>query len=134
QLTLPDGTRVWLNASSSLTFPTSFKGAVRRVVLKGEGYLEVAKNREKPFKVIAGGQEVRVLGSHFNISSYEDDPAVTTTVLEGSVQVTDHKSTNKPDSLILKPGESAILRAHTLRKAPAKTEEVVDWTQGKFQF
>src|SRR5690606_30967085 len=95
QLTLPDGTRVWLNASSSLTFPTSFKGAVRRVELKGEGYFEVAKNKEKPFKVIAGGQEVRVLGTHFNISSYEDDPAVTTTVLEGSVQVTDHKSTNK---------------------------------------
>ncbi|HEY1201383.1 MAG TPA: FecR family protein, partial [Niastella sp.] len=101
QLVLADGTKVWLNASSSLRYPTAFTGKERRVELTGEGYFEVAKNASMPFHVVTATQDVEVLGTHFNINAYDDEDAVKTTLLEGSVKV---KADN---SVVLKPGEQA---------------------------
>src|SRR5690606_31471902 len=83
QVILSDGTKVWLNAASSLRYPTVFTGNERKVILNGEAYFEVAKNEKQPFKVVTDRQELLVLGTHFNINSYEDEPDVKTTLLEG---------------------------------------------------
>ena len=88
QLVLPDGSKVWLNASSSLHFPTAFTGKNREVELTGEAYFEVAKNKEKPFHVKVNDMQVEVLGTHFNINAYEDENAIRTSLLEGSVKIT----------------------------------------------
>ena len=96
QVILPDGTHVWLNAASSLTYPVSFSGTERKVSLKGEGYFEVARNVKKPFKVEVDGQtEVKVLGTHFNINAYPGESAMKTTLLEGAVLLrsNDHSAT-----------------------------------------
>lgn len=84
---LPDGSKVWLNAASSLRFPTAFTGKERAVEMTGEAYFEVAKNANKPFRVLAKEAEVKVLGTHFNVSAYEDDTEIKTTLEEGSVEV-----------------------------------------------
>lgn len=106
QLQLPDGTKVWLNSASKLTYPSSFSSHKnRKVELNGEAYFEVAKDRARPFLVKTILQEVEVLGTHFNISSYEDEPAVKTTLLEGSVKVTGVNGKDK----ILKPGQQSTL-------------------------
>jgi transmembrane sensor len=85
QLALSDGTKVWLNAASSIHFPTAFTSDDRKVEVTGELYFEVAKNASKPFRVILNGTEIEVLGTHFNVNGYEE--AVQTTLLEGSVKV-----------------------------------------------
>ncbi|HEY4208634.1 MAG TPA: FecR domain-containing protein [Puia sp.] len=87
QVVLTDGTKVWLNAASSLVFPTAFKGATREVSLKGEGYFEVAPNASQPFVVNVGDMKVDVLGTSFNINAYEDEGAVRTTLVEGAVRI-----------------------------------------------
>jgi len=87
QLVLSDGSKVWLNAASSLRFPTSFKGKERRVEVTGEAYFEIAKNPALPFIVQAGNGEIDVLGTHFNVNAYADEPSVKTTLLEGAVAV-----------------------------------------------
>jgi len=88
QVVLPDGTKAWLNAASSIRFPSSFAGTKqRRIEMTGEVYLEVAKDKKHPFIVESKGQEVTVLGTHFNVNAYSDEQAVKTTLLEGSVRV-----------------------------------------------
>jgi len=132
QLTLADGSKVWLNAASSLRFPAVFSGKERRVELTGEGYFEVAKNAALPFIVNANGKgEVLVLGTHFNINAYDDEPAVKTTLLEGSVKVT-----KEATSAILKPGEQVSISqtSHLSQPIPVQTEEVMAWKNGLFQF
>ena len=128
---LPDGTRVWLNSSSSLSFPNTFEGADRKVVLTGEAYFEVARNKQKPFKVnVASKQEVEVLGTHFNISAFEEDQNITTTLLEGSVKV----NTSKFQTLI-KPGEMAVNNLKTKpRIVQADLDEVMAWKNDMFIF
>lgn len=104
-LTLPDGTDVWLNSSSSLRFPTAFNGKQRNVTLEGEGYFEVAKNRAQPFVVAVNDATIQVLGTHFNIMAYSDEAALETTLLEGSVKF------NKGDkAMMLKPGQQSRLK------------------------
>ncbi len=105
QLILSDGTKVWLNAASSIRYPVVFKGNERRVELTGEAYFEVAHNKEKPFRVVSNGQTVEVLGTHFNINAYSNENTVRTTLLEGSVRV----STGSKNQLI-KPGEQVQLK------------------------
>lgn len=106
QLQLPDGTKVWLNSASKLTYPSSFSSHnKRKVELNGEAYFEVTKDKNRPFLVKTIMQEVEVLGTHFNISSYEDEPAVKTTLLEGSVKVTGINGSGE----ILKPGQQLTL-------------------------
>lgn len=104
EVTLPDGTKVWLNAASSLKYPSSFAKNERKVELQGEAYFEVAKDKNRPFRVATKQQTVEVLGTHFNISAYNDEAQVKTTLLEGAVNVS--SGTN---SLKLKPGQQALL-------------------------
>jgi transmembrane sensor len=128
QLTLPDGTRVWLNAASSIRYPVFFSGPERRVEITGEAYFEAAKNASKPFKVVVdGNQEVDVLGTSFDISSYSDEREIKTTLLDGSV---------KAQGVILKPGQQAAWGAGQPVKVQkdADLEEAVAWKNGKFIF
>lgn len=131
QLVLADGSKVWLNASSSLRYPTAFTGKERRVELTGEGYFEVARNTSMPFHVQVNKMDVEVLGTHFNINAYDDEAAVKTTLLEGSVKV---KADN---SVVLKPGEqAALMGAHsqlTINHSP-DIDQVMAWKNGLFQF
>lgn len=111
QVTLPDGTKVWLNAASSLRYPTVFTGDERRVKVTGEAYFEVAHNSKMPFKVDVNGQAaVEVLGTHFNINAYDNEVAIHTTLLEGSVRVayaTINNASLAPAAVTLKPGQQA---------------------------
>lgn len=127
---LPDGTEVWLNAGSSLTYPTSFTSATREVELEGEGYFEVAKNPSKRFIVKVGGSTVNVLGTHFNINAYKDEEKMVTTLVEGSVLV---KTTT--DSATLAPGEKVVVvddKAIEVTKANKGVAEA--WTLQTFRF
>lgn len=130
QLLLPDGTHVWLNATSSITYPVAFSGKERMVSIIGEAYFEVAKNKSMPFKVRLPDQsEVRVLGTHFNINTYADEPVATTTLLEGSVKIS-----NGSDSKILAPGQQATWKSGSYIIGHANIEEVVAWKNGYFRF
>ena len=131
QVALPDGTIVWLNAASSLKFPTAFTSNERLVELSGEAYFEVSKNKLKPFKVTFNNQVVEVLGTHFNISAYKDDNQSQTTLLEGSVQITNQNSRK-----LLIPGQQAISDADAKDIAIVKPnlDEVMGWKNGLFVF
>jgi transmembrane sensor len=128
---LPDGTKVWLNAASSLKYPLHFSKNERRVELTGEAYFEVAHNKNQPFKVISNNQEVRDLGTHFNINAYDDEPAVSTTLLEGSVSIC-NLSSHKSQTLV--PGQQAVISANDLKIATVNTEQVISWKKGYFLF
>jgi ferric-dicitrate binding protein FerR (iron transport regulator) len=131
QVVLSDGTKVWLNAASSLRYPASFSGQDRKVELTGEGYFEVAKNKDKPFYVRVGAVEVEVLGTHFNIMAYDDEAAIQTTLLEGSVKVSYNNQTD-----LLKPGRQASLNRtdSKLTTGDANVQQVVAWKNGYFYF
>lgn len=131
QIKLPDGTKVWLNAASSLRYPSAFIGKERQVELSGEAYFEVAKNKDKPFKVKTSNQTIEVLGTHFNVNSYPDENWTRTTLLEGSVKVN-----RKEKSIILKPGEQALTATQNtnIQTSVVDTEEVLAWKSGYFLF
>lgn len=134
---LLDGTKVWLNASSSLTYPTAlYAGDKRQVELRGEAYFEVAKDTKHPFIVRSEGQEVTVLGTHFNINGYKDDGSIKTTLLEGSVKVTSILNNNdsKSPEVIIKVGEQAILTGKGIKVIQKGAEQVIDWKNGDFNF
>lgn len=138
RVTLPDGTLVWLNASTSLKFPTAFSGSERKVEIKGEAYFEVAKNEAMPFVVTAENSEIKVLGTHFNVSAYADDKVLKTTLLEGSVEFSVVKkagSENEAGTIKLQPGQQAQLdNANTLTVVEADTKEAIAWKNGYFIF
>ncbi|MBS1662833.1 MAG: FecR family protein [Bacteroidetes bacterium] len=131
QVVLPDGTKVWLNAASSLTYPTAFTGEDRTVQLKGEAYFEVAGSKSKPFKVMVGDMQINVLGTHFNVMAYEDENEIKTTLLEGAVNVTKGGASH-----LLKPGqEGRIDRSSDVFKLlDVNASEAVAWKNGVFQF
>lgn len=131
QVVLPDGTQVWLNSSSSLSYPTEFAGNSRTVKLTGEAYFEVAKNKDKPFYVEMNNVQVKVLGTHFNISAYADDDDLTTTLLEGSVQISKNGSLT-----LLKPGQQAVIgsNANAITVSKAHINEAMAWKNGYFMF
>jgi len=131
QIILPDGSHVWLNAASSITYPTRFVGNDRTVQLKGEAYFEIAHNAAKPFRVQTSNQVVEVLGTHFNINSYTDEPTVKTTLLEGSVRVSSRESTAVK---ILKPGQQSVLSGQQLTVNEANLAEAMAWKEGFFRF
>ena len=151
QLQLPDGSKVWLNAQSSLRFPATFTGNERLVELTGEAYFEVEKDPNKPFRVnilsSTGGSKgdrpggiVEVLGTHFNINAYDDEEVIKTTLLEGKVKMSaiPDKSglAGNPQSAILSPGEQVSLSqsSHLSQPIPVQTEEVTAWKNGLFRF
>ncbi len=131
QLTLPDGTKVWLNAESSIRYPTTFIGKERNVEITGEAYFEVTKNASMPFNVKVNDMTVKVLGTHFNINAYNNEPDIKTTLLEGSIKIG-----NNNDSAILKPGQQAQIS----KMAPLKIfnnidiDEVMAWKNGFIAF
>lgn len=123
-LTLPDGTRVWLNAASSLKYPTAFTGKERSVTVTGEAYFEVAQNASQPFKVnVPGAAPVEVLGTSFNINAYIDEEDIRATLLEGSVRI---------GSTILQPGQQMKVKAGNVMNAD--TDKVMAWKNGIFNF
>ncbi|PWS32057.1 FecR family protein [Pedobacter paludis] len=143
QVNLPDGTKVWLNAESSLKYPAVFNQSNRVVELKGEAYFEVAKllnrsGKRVPFKVKSNlgegrNQEVEVLGTHFNINAYQDEPSNKTTLLEGSVRILNVSAST---SNLLKPGQQSIIRSSSplILVKDVDAEEAVTWKDGFFSF
>lgn len=132
KLQLPDGTHVWLNAASSITYPTAFTGTERIVEITGEVYFEVAKMKQKPFRVkSAGGSEIEVLGTHFNVNAYADEPLVIATLLEGSI-----KFSKANEHYLMKPGQQARLnKAGEINIiSNANMEAVTAWRNGYFYF
>lgn len=133
QVVLPDGTRVWLNAASSLQFPTSFTGKDRTVTLKGEGYFEVAGKADQPFYIkMPNDAAIEVLGTRFNINTYEDEPAARATLLEGGIRIR-----KKDHASVLKPGQEAIMDngGDAIRvNNDADLDEAVAWKNGMFVF
>lgn len=140
QVVLPDGSKVWLNAASSLRYPTSFHGEEREVELNGEAYFEISsitvtgKNgqaHKKPFRVKTGNMAVEVLGTHFNVAGYADEQAIKTTLTEGSVKLVSGSA-----STLIKPGYQGILTAsaRAFEVVPANIDETLAWKNGNFCF
>ncbi len=135
QILLEDGSKVWLNALSSLRFPLSFAGQERDVDLTGEGYFEIVHAPAKPFKVSVNGMEVQVFGTHFNINAYTDEATIKTTLLEGSVKVSKGAA-----SKMLRPGEQAQIKNQAnslnpkIKVQAINTYAVVAWKNGRFIF
>ena len=131
QVILPDGSKVWLNAASSIKFPSVFKGKIREVELKGEAYFEVAKNAAMPFKVKSTHAQIEVLGTHFNVRVYDDENDMKTTLIEGSVKITSGNLTN-----VLKPGDQAVLNGDNGMKVINDVDAELEtaWKNGLFQF
>lgn len=135
QVVLPDGSRVWLNAASSIKFPSSFKDERRRVVqLEGEAYFEIFKSKTQKFVVESKGQTVEVLGTHFNINSYTDEGSVKTTLLEGSIRVSDASGLSS-GTKVLCPGQQSILfGSKKIEIKQVDPTEYLDWKNGLFIF
>ncbi len=141
QIVLSDGTKVWLNASSSLRYPNAFPDGERVVELTGEGYFEVAEasfisdqgqqKKRVPFKVLTQDQVVEVLGTHFNINGYKDEGAIKTTLLEGRVRV---KSIPYNSSKELLPGQQSVLEQSDWKITKANVEEAIAWKNEIFYF
>jgi len=134
QLRLPDGTKVWLNAESSIHYPTGFRGKERRVQITGEAYFEVTHDKEMPFVVERGDMQVEVLGTHFDVNAYNDEGDIKTTLLVGKVKVT-KTTANVQQSFILKPGEQAVIpNSNKIQVQKADVDNVVAWKNGLFHF
>jgi ferric-dicitrate binding protein FerR (iron transport regulator) len=131
ELVLADGSRVWLNSASSLRFPTAFMGAGREVELKGEGYFEIEKDKSRPFTVTVNDMKVQVLGTRFNTMAYPDEKTINTTLLDGSVVVTEGKLEKK-----LEPGQQAAFDSAggRLSVRKADVQQVIAWKTGLFEF
>lgn len=133
QVHLPDGSDVWLNAASSITYPTSFMGNTREVTVTGEAYFSVAKNKAKPFIVTAGEMNVKVVGTEFDVMAYNDEDAVRTTLIKGIVKA---GNISNHEELMLKPGEQATLthQSGVLKIEKTNIDEVTGWRFGEFRF
>ncbi|SEW39729.1 FecR family protein [Chitinophaga sp. YR573] len=132
RLTLPDGSAVWLNAASSITYPTAFTGADRTVKVTGEAYFEIAKMADKPFRVkISERTTINVLGTNFNINAYTDEPFTNTTLLEGSIGV----MTGDNQQVVLRPGQQARTTGTGVKVLDnTDLDQVVAWKNGAFNF
>jgi transmembrane sensor len=132
QLTLPDGSQAWLNAASSIKYPTEFRGKERAVEITGEVYFEIAGNERMPFHVRADGADIHVLGTHFNVSAYPDDDFLKATLVEGRILFTQGLHQR-----ILHPGEQAVVSRGSDQftvKEDVDLDEAVAWKNGFFQF
>ena len=136
QVTLPDGSKAWLNAASTLSYPVRFAAGERRVKMTGEVYFEVAKQTMKhsagrvPFFVETDKQTIQVLGTQFNVNAYADEPSVRTTLVEGSVRI---EGAGSAGSVLLKPGQQAVL-TDAFRVSTVATDKEIAWTSGDFIF
>ena len=130
QIVLADGTRVWLNSATKLIFPQNFTGKERRVMLSGEAFFDVARDESKPFIVETSRMDVKVLGTRFNVNAYTDNEVVSTTLVDGSVEVA--SGTQKPITLV--PGEQAYGEAGELEKREVNIRLYTSWIDGRFMF
>jgi transmembrane sensor len=130
-IVLPDGSHVWLNAASSMRYPTAFNGGRREVELQGQGYFEVAPNARQPFFVKVNNLEVQVLGTRFDVMAYADEKSINTTLLEGLVSVKNGTTEQR-----LRPGQQAIVDPATgnMVVRPADVDQVIAWKTGFFEF
>jgi hypothetical protein len=130
-VTLPDGTKVWLNAASSLRFPTTFSGKDRKVDLHGEAYFEVAANKKMPFLVMVDQTIVQVIGTHFNINAYDEETSIRTTLLEGAV-----KFKYESEEKLIRPGQEIVYtrKARSAAVRAADIDQVMGWKNGFFEF
>jgi transmembrane sensor len=125
---LPDGTQIWLNAASNLTYTTNLvKNGKRVVQLDGEAYFEVSKDKKHPFVVESKGQFLEVLGTHFNVNAYKDEPQIATTLLEGSVKVSVNGRTQ-----LIRPGQQAVNYGGRLQVNEVSLDDIMDWKEGDF--
>ncbi len=131
-VSLSDGTKVWLNSKSTLKYPVEFSGNSRKVTLEGEAYFEVSKNPHSPFTVKTKSGNVTVLGTHFNISAYDEDRNFETTLAEGKVKVSEINKEN--ESVTLRPGQQARVRNEALKVAEVDPSVYSAWKDGKFYF
>lgn len=130
QMTLPDGTQVWLNAASTIRYPTVFTGSERRVEVSGEAYFEVARNSKMPFRVsVNNGTDVEVLGTHFNINSYSNENSINATLMQGSIRVR-----KGDEAVVIKPGEQARVQNGIRVEKEVDLEQVMAWKNGLFNF
>lgn len=133
EVVLPDGSKVWLNAASSITYPAAFNAGERRVILTGEAYFEIASlwrnNKKVPFVVETGKQKIEVLGTRFNVNAYDDETGIKTTLVEGKVKVTTENET-----VILNPNQQFNLGAEGISTKKVDVEPVIDWKNGDFLF
>lgn len=133
QAVLPDGSKVWLNAASSIKFPSKFTSNTREVKITGEAYLEIAKNTKQPFIVRTNKTTIQVLGTSFNINAYEDEPAEKTTLIEGSVKVQSANS-QRPAAIVLQPGQQATVISDQWSVVDNQSEAAIAWKNGIFNF
>lgn len=136
QLTLPDGTKVWLNANSEISFPVTFTGDTRKVAISGEVYFDVAKNKDKPFYVNVGDVEIKVLGTQFNVMAYPDEKNIETTLVEGAVRLMGISLDGKQTEVDLKPGHKADFSKanQTIEVNPVNTDIYTAWKDGRYIF
>lgn len=133
QITLPDGTKVWLNAGSSLKYPMSFAKNERRVSLEGEAFFEVTKDSARPFKVLSKGQEIEVLGTAFNVNAYPDNTVIKTTLVNGKVKLSNHKRYS--EAIYLLPGQQSTNSNNgKIQLANVDTAPFTAWKEGLFYF
>ncbi|HEY9257782.1 FecR family protein [Chitinophaga sp.] len=131
KVVLPDGSQVWLNAASSLRYPTQFPDGQRKVELSGEAYFDITKDDRKPFLVVTTQQTVAVLGTNFNVKAYTDEPYIKTTLVAGSIKI---NPLNGITARLLKPGEQAILENNDLQVKAVDTKEDISWRSDLFYF
>lgn len=137
QIRLPDGSKVWLNSASTLSYPTAFTGKERIVKLKGEAYFEIAPRKSMPFRVESDDQIVEVLGTHFNVNSYDNEDFTKTTLIEGSVKVILNTRSNiSGKTKLLKPGEQSSINSSKsdIKIENVDTEKAIAWKNGYFKF
>jgi transmembrane sensor len=126
---LPDGSKVFLNSASTLRFPAVFSGDQREVTLAGEAYFEIAKRADKPFSVKLKHGEIKVLGTHFNVKAYDEEPVIKATLLEGAVKVISESAGE-----VLKPGQQAVITESNLKVEEVNADATIAWTDGIFEF
>lgn len=133
QLSLPDGTNVWMSANSQIRYPKNFNGKTRDVTLEGEAYFEVAHNKKQPFRVLVGKQTIEALGTSFNVRAFDDEEDVKVTLMEGSVWVTDNITGQEA---VLLPAQEAIILKSTgsIAVINTNTEMLMSWKTGKYVF
>lgn len=131
QITLADGSKVWLNAGSVLHFPTRFSDKERLVTLEGEGFFDVQANKDKPFIVSAPGYQVKALGTTFNVYAYKQSQDFETSLLTGKVEISDHENKQR---ITLSPGNRAVLAGGKLKSLPVEEMEHFLWREGIIYF
>lgn len=132
QLTLHDGTTIWLNAQTTLKYPALFSGRERRVTVEGEAFFDVAKDLEKPFIVSSQGVDMKVLGTKFNVYSYPSEEYVRTSLVEGALQV--YFSQNEKECVLLRSNEQVTVKGHKIEKSPIIHKDHFLWREGIYSF